>query len=180
MKKLSINFRDGREVLKSYWGYLSGGGLVLERQDLREGQSVMLNLVIEQSHLAQSVCGTVVRRHPSRDESIVALEPGDSRRLLQVALADADVDVVAELSDFDHAEDSCQVRLVNVSETGCCVRVDDEHAFPVGSDVELSGPGFDIVGCVVWAVGSDRGVMFSADEDPNGSGQLSLYLDTLR
>lgn len=174
MKKLRLNFRSGKDVLKSYWGYLAGGGLVVEsRQDLREGQSVMLNVVIEQSRMAQSVSGKVVRLHPTRDESVVALDPGDSGRLLKVALADAPVDVEAQLSDVN-------VRLLNVSSTGCCVRVDEADTFVVGTDVEVEGPGFKADGCVVWAVENDRGVMFSTDDDPKAQEQLRSYLESLR
>lgn len=164
-------------MLRSYWGYLSDGGLVVEKHDLREGQPVMLDLLIEQSHAAQSVSGRVVGRDPGRDSAIVALDPGESGRLLKVALADAEVDVDAELSDpgSGHAH----VRLLNISDTGCCVRVADAEAFPVGSEVEMTGPGFTATGCVVWALENDRGVMF-ADDDPQATDAVRRYLASVR
>jgi len=180
LKKLSISFSSGREILKSYWGYLSDGGLVLKRQDLREGQAVMLNLVIEQSHRTQSLSGRVVRTNPIDDASVVALDPGDSGRLLKIALADAPVNVAAQLCDVDDHECDQQVRLLNISDTGCCVCVGDDEAFAVGTEVAVEGPGFTASGCVVWSLGNDRGVIFSTDDDPAARSQLRQYISSVR
>jgi len=136
-----------------------------------------LDLLIEQSHMAQSVSGRVVRRGPGRDSAIVALDPGESGRLLKVALADAEVDVDAELSDPGNGQ--ARVRLVNISDTGCCVHVGDSELFGVGSEVYITGPGFVANGCVVWAVEGDRGVMF-ADDDPQALDAVHRYLASVR
>lgn len=181
LKKLSLNFRSGRDVLKSYWGYLANGGLVVEaRRDLSEGQPIRLDVVIQQSQMAQSVSGRVVRLHPNKEESVVELDPGDSGRLLRVALADAVVDEDAKLWDTDERSVNEAVRLLEVSDTGCCVRVADANAFPVGTEVEVEGPRFRAKGCVVWSVENDRGVMFSTEDDPAALEQLNGYLSTLR
>jgi hypothetical protein len=87
VKRVDLHFASGRDVLGSYWGFLSGGGLVI-RQDLgvRAGEAVSLNLRIGARE--QVLDGEVLRANGA---TVIRLAPGASHaRLLEAALSDSD------------------------------------------------------------------------------------------
>lgn len=181
-KTVDVRFADGRRALNAYWGYLSDGGLVLdEPESLVEGELVALNVHIEASRMQHRVCGRVVSCRPQRRQAVVAFRAGESGRFLHAVLADNQVDVVVRFGAAADSHVVATARMLSVSSDGCCVRLSIEHAsaFPVGSRVRIETPRLRVDGCVVWALGNERGVMFSFEEDHEAERAVADYLVSL-
>lgn len=185
MKQVDVRFGSGRDVLNAYWGYLSTGGLVIrEPEGLDVGQPVALNVQIESSQSRYSFCGKVVRRQ-SDGRIVVAFRPGEPHdMLLTEALAETDkvparrhrryrVDLVARVSAPTGEE--LPARVVNLSEGGCCVRVDQrtEGELDLGTNIDIKSPDFSVTGEVVWTRHHERGVRFA------NASAIKDFLDSL-
>lgn len=101
MKRVDLHFASGNDVLGSYWGFLSGGGLVIaEDLGVGAGEPVRLSVRIG-TREPQVLDGQVLRTNGS---TVIRLSPGASHsRLLAAALADSgDSELDSVLSDAAH------------------------------------------------------------------------------
>lgn len=189
MRGLDIPFSTGGELLSAYWGYLSDGGLVIEESSLRPGELVALRVTIGGVAPVGSLSGKVLRCRPD-GSAVVAFEPGQPHdMLLTQALADAEnvparrhrrytVDLEAEV---ENGTSSARARIVNVSASGCCLRLVDEgrEALSPGEPVRIASGSLRAQGRVVWARHLERGVEYS--EEAHGVlAWVRAYLHTLR
>ncbi len=179
MRNVHVRFDSGREVLGAYWGFLSNGGLLIPHHgDLELGEHVALQVHVQSTQSDFSLAGRVVNCE-SNGYTAVAFSEGEPHdMLLSDALAETEdlpprehhrhpFDREATLSEADHHEDTL-VRLVNVSESGCCLEVDHSHTaeFAVGTQVNVRMGDFDAPGEIVWTANTERGVRFSDDTAP--------------
>jgi hypothetical protein len=189
VRSVEVRYPTGKELLASYWGYLSDGGLIVADDRLRAGDLVALRVRIESTGVDHELSGKVVR---CRDDgrAVVAFEPGQPHdMLLTEALADAE-DVparrhrrypVALAAELVNGTASAPAKILNVSESGCCVRVpaDQRGQFSVGSTVRVQAGELAASGRVVWARHTERGVEYA--EEPHGVlTWVRKYLDALR
>ncbi|HWM86675.1 MAG TPA: PilZ domain-containing protein [Kofleriaceae bacterium] len=180
MKDLEVRFETGREVLNAYWGYLSDGGLIIPDQDeLAVGEPVSLSVLIESSRSSYSLSGKVVRRDVHAGQAVIAFSPGQPQdMLLTQALSDAEqvparrarrfrVALDARVVDASNgSEQPLEAQLVDLSEFGCCFRL-DEHCgsfLPIGTPIEIAAPDFAVGGRVVWTRHTERGVAFASQD----------------
>ena len=161
--RVDVHFETGRDILHAYWGYLSGGGITLEKCGLalRPDQRVTL-LVHVGAHRQFEVSGRVART--SRDATLVAFDTIESQnQLLAAALSHCSTDFIARLTPCNAARrEPVTARVHELSEDGCCLRLGSENAgaFPVGSEVTIEAPGFSINGCIISTQGRERCVIF--------------------
>jgi hypothetical protein len=189
VRSVEVSYATGKDLLAAYWGYLSDGGLVLANDNLRPGDLVSLRVQIHSTGVRHELSGKVVR---CRDggRAVVAFEPGEPHdMLLTEALADAEnvparrhrrypVMLSAELIN---GTATAPAQILNVSESGCCVRVPATHRgqFSVGSSVRVCAGELAATGRVVWARHTERGVEYA--EEPHGVlAWVRKYLDALR
>lgn len=186
MKQLDVRFKSGRDVLNAYWGYLSDGGLVIERRGgVNEGQSVALDVRITSSNSRYSFFGRVVKRRPD-GRIVIAFSPGEPHdMLLTEALAETDqvparrhrrynVDADGSILIDNLDEPVC---VVNISASGCCLRMKSHaNTVDVGSRVEVSSDGFSATGTIVWSRHTERGVRFDSERET----EVKNYVSTRR
>jgi hypothetical protein len=90
MRSVSVQFPSGREVLRSYWGFLHQGGLVLPDHDLSEGDAVLLDVRIKSLKQSYRLPARVVRRGAGDGRTFVAFNGGEAQDLmLNAAWADS-------------------------------------------------------------------------------------------
>ncbi len=173
--EVQIDYADGEELLCAYWGYLTGGGLIIDDPGIEVGEEVALCVTIAASSTKLRLEGKVVKREPDTDKSIVAFRSGEAHdMLLSEAMSQTDnvaprryarfsinEKVKTTASGGDH-----EVVLVNLSQEGCCLLLadDDLRAFDVGTEVVLMHGDIHAVGSVVWSRDYDRGLKLSIDE----------------
>jgi len=168
-----VSFGSGQEVLNAYWGFLGDGGLVIaDDVGLEQGESVRLQVRVASLESEFALAGRVVRARPGRGGAVVAFDPGQPQdMLLSAAIAEADDVPARESRRYDVDElvelrangQSAEARVVNVSESGCCLRLDaaGRDALPAGElEVRIEGPHFTARGTIVWSNSSERGVHF--------------------
>ncbi len=177
--KVDVRFANRRDVLNAYWGYLSGGGLIIDDDnDLLEGERVDLHVFVEANSNHCQLAGKVVRRHP--DQAVIAFDPGESHnRLLTAALCDSEVEIEARvIDDMSRAEAAAQV--FSLGELGCSLRLaaDTADPFSVGTVVEIYAEQFHVEGCVVWAGDADRCIVFGHEDDNRET--LRAYVQSLQ
>jgi hypothetical protein len=87
VKRVDLHFASGRDVLGSYWGFLSGGGLVIGQElGVEPGEPVVLDVRVGARELPQ-IEGRVLRVNGS---TVIKLSSGASHaRLLEAALTDS-------------------------------------------------------------------------------------------
>jgi hypothetical protein len=195
VKDLEVRFETGREVLNAYWGYLSDGGLIIpDAGQLEVGDPVSLSVLIESSHSSYSLTGKVVRCDAAAGRAVIAFSPGEPQdMLLTQALADAEhvparrarrfrVELEARVLDASNGIRPVDARLVDLSEFGCCFRLDDRtHGqLPVGTPIEISADNFEVGGRVVWTRHTERGVAFVAQDIASSSNALEGVREYLR
>lgn len=185
VKDLEVRFETGREVLNAYWGYLSDGGLIIPDQaqaDLSVGEPVALSIFIASSRGLYSLSGKVVRRDVAAGRAVIAFSPGQPQdMLLTHALADAEqvparrarrfrVALDARVVDAGNGSVPLDARLVDLSEFGCCFRLEGQggSCLPVGTPIEIAAPDFAVGGRVVWMRHTERGVAFVNQDVPTG------------
>jgi hypothetical protein len=189
VRGVEVSYATGKDLLAAYWGYLSDGGLVLDDDTLRPGELVALRITIESAGVCHALQAKVARTRDS-GRAVVAFEPGQPHdMLLTEALADAEnvparrhrryqVDLEAEVQN---GSASAPGRIINVSASGCCVRVPATHRehFAAGASVRVQSGELAAQGRVVWARHTERGVEFA--EEPHGVlTWVRAYLDALR
>ena len=189
MRGVDVSYATGSEFLAAYWGYLSDGGLVIDDSTLRPGELVSLRIAIGPAAPSHELSGKVLRSRPD-GRAVVAFEPGQPHdMLLTHALSDAEnvparrhrryaVELDAELKNGRAA---ASVRILNVSASGCCVRVPEgkRDAFSPGDAVDLRAGDLEAHGRVVWATQTERGVEY-ADEPHGVLTWVRAYWDHIR
>lgn len=173
VKDVAVHFGSGQEVLSSYWGYLSDGGLIVDDSGgLAVGEEIALRVTIESSRSQYLFRGRVVRHELDDGRAVIAFLPGEPHdMLLTDALSETDdvparrmrrfrVDLEAEVRT---GEDLARVRIVNVSEGGCCLELppDVPSGLQVGSSVAIRCESFAAQGTIVWSRNRERGVRFA-------------------
>ncbi len=99
-KALDVHFANAHEVLGSYWGHLSGGGLSIRRskatQELSEGEAVAVRLHVDSKERESdglAIQGHVVRNQDQDSRAMIALDTGDSQKIvLTAALSEREMD----------------------------------------------------------------------------------------
>jgi hypothetical protein len=196
VKDLEVRFETGRDVLNAYWGYLSDGGLIIpDERCLEVGDQVSLRVRIESSHTTYSLTGKVVRCDPAAGRAVIAFSPGEPQdMLLTQALSDAEqvparrarryrVALDARVLEASNGIDPVDARLIDLSEYGCCFRMDEDSALgrlPVGTPVEISADDFAVGGRVVWTRHTERGVAFVAQDMASSGPALEGVREFLR
>ena len=174
MMRVDIHFETGRDILGAYWGHLSHGGLAIHPSRDSEPEGVVLDKGQEVTlcvHVGGqrevSVQGHVA--HVGNQGTLVAFDTDDSQsQLLIAALSERALDIEVEVeSRKGTGRAAVSARLSQLSEDGCCLRLDSAHdeLFDVGSEIFIEAPQFRIGGCVVLAHGTDRCVIFGLDDD---------------
>ena len=172
---VEVSFGSGEELLTSYWGYLTGGGLIIGDEGYDVGDSLTMQVSIASSDSRYKLHGTVVKRSPEDGVAVVAFRPGEAHdMLLSEALAESENiaprrhprfatqrDITATAGARAHA-----AQLVNVSREGCCVRLPKGQVdeLPIDTEVELQLGEVCAIGVVVWSRNLERGIHLSADE----------------
>ena len=182
-RRVTVHFPTGRELLRSYWGLLANGGLVLsEPHGLHEGDAVQLCVSIGSSGESFELRGKVVRTpHDSenRDRVVIAFDAGEPHDvLLDAAWAESEhtaarrqrrfpMDVDIRFHSPATGEIEIAGRLLNLSLGGCCVRVSrptDHSKFTVGGALTLITQRTRVPGVIRWSEGSCRGIEFEAQD----------------
>jgi len=196
VKPVHVSFPSGRELLNAYWGLLANGGLVLYEHQavgLSEGDKVALEVAIESSQKTYRLHGRVVRRPPQdasgRDRVVIAFDKGEPHDLLLSAAWAETENVPARRErrfplDVDvrfrgGAGDEHRARLVNLSFSGCCLRVPrtlEANRVGVGEELLLLSDSDSLGGVVRWSSGHCRGVEFSSDDEAAVKSFLKQYL----
>ncbi len=187
MRSMKVNFASGRELLNSYWGFLKHGGLVLgDRQDLVEGDPVLLDVRIDSLKKNYRLEAKVVRRAPEEGRAFVAFDEGQQQdEMLNAAWADshevpqrkhrrypistdvryfirdeAKLPPRAVVKDKERSITPSHGRLLNVSPGGCCLKGPD--TFPVGTRLKVVAQGIELDGQVRWTtMAREMGIEFS-------------------
>jgi hypothetical protein len=189
VKQVEVRFETGRDVLNSYWGYLNHGGLVIEHEsELDEGENVSLRVHVASSGTQHSLHGRVVKRRST--QVVVAFEPGQPHdMLLSEALHETEnvparrhrrytIRFDATVRAASPGAAPVAAHVVNLSEEGCCLALSQSlrDAYAVGSRILIGSPYGDLVGDVVWAVGTERGVRFCSESGLDAVVVLHEYL----
>jgi hypothetical protein len=172
---VEVEFGTGAELLVSYWGYLTGGGLIIGDRGYSVGDLLALQVSIASSSSRYKLYGTVVKRSPEDGKAIVAFRPGEAHdMLLSEALAESDDVAPRRHPRFPTrrqgravaGEQSYEVEIINVSREGCCLclRKEDADRLPIDSEVSVELAGVCAIGVVVWSRNRERGIHLSADE----------------
>lgn len=172
---VEVRFGSGDELLSAYWGYLTGGGLIISDPGVEVGEPLSLRVTIDSSKTQYQLRGTVVKREPDSAKAIIAFRSGEAHdMLLSEALADSenvaprrharfavDAEVAAQWLGFQ-----ATVQLVNISREGCCLELpmDERASMGINSKIVLRLGAVHALGTVVWTRHTERGLRMSADE----------------
>lgn len=170
-----VDFADGEQLLTSYWGYLTGGGLIIDDPGVEVGEPIALQVTIKASSTRLRLEGTVVKREPDSNKSIVAFRAGEAHdMLLSQAMSQSENVAPRRYARFTVNQSvkvsimgsEVSVMLVNLSQEGCCLLLaaDCKQRFEVGTELVLMHGDIHAVGGVVWSRHRDRGLRLSADE----------------
>lgn len=173
--EVAVEFADGEQLLTSYWGYLTGGGLIIDDPGVEVGEAIALQVTIGSSSTRLRLEGHVVKREPDTNKSIIAFRSGEAHdMLLSEAMSQSDNVAPRRYARFSINEtvktsvdgEVYEVMLVNLSQEGCCLLIDDKckQAFEVGTEVVVMNGDTHAVGSVVWSRNRDRGLRLSIDE----------------
>ncbi len=181
--EVDVSFRSGDDLLNSYWGYLSGGGLIIPDPGIDEGESLLMRVTLVGGEHVHALHATIVKRAPESSRAIVAFHPGQVHdMLLSEAIADSEDVAPRRYARFrlerpvvamPHAvprglstSDQCMVMLVNLSQAGCCVELPKSSGITLakGEQVEISHDGIQAIGTVVWSRHRERGVQMTIKE----------------
>jgi hypothetical protein len=178
VKRLEVRYGRGRDLLGAYWGYLAHGGLVLDHQDgVTEGQSVAVNVRIDATNQAHELTGRVVSK-PGRPRTVIAFEGAANNELLRAAIEERAVDLEAQVRAVDRGSAYRRARISNIGPDGCTLRL-AEGDLEVGTSIQVRTGGIEILGCVVWSLDEEVGVMFAFDEQPEAESAVLDYLRAL-
>ena len=174
---IDVCFGNGEDLLSSYWGYLTGGGLIISDPGLEVGQALSMRVSIDSSSSQYRLRGTVVKREPESDKAIIAFRAGEAHdMLLSEALADSE-DVAPRrharfdvecpvVATGDVAEGQALVTLINLSREGGCLLLPESGrgTMAIDSEVAIQHKDIHALGTVVWTRNLERGLRLSADE----------------
>jgi hypothetical protein len=179
MRSVSVLFPSGREVLRSYWGFLDRGGLVLTDEGLIEGDAVRLDVSIKSLKQRYLLNARVVRRASDDGRAFVAFDEGEQQTLmLNAAWADSH-DVPQRkhrrmtIDDPSHGPvkyvrvgaggELVTGQVLDVSPGGCRLRGD--ASYPVGTRIRVITDHAEIEGQIRWTTpGKEMGIEFAGPE----------------
>ncbi len=172
---IDVCFSSGDELLSSYWGYLTGGGLIIADPGFEVGKPLSLRVTIDSSESQYRLRGTVVKREPDSERAIIAFRSGEAHdMLLSEALADSENVAPRRYARFgvdchiaaQWGSESVDARIVNVSQEGCCLELAkaDRDAMRIDAEVAVRVGDVHALGTVVWIRNIERGLHMSADE----------------
>jgi hypothetical protein len=179
MRSIEVEFPSGRELLSSYWGFLHHGGLVLEdRDDLTEGEDILVNVRIRSLKQSYQLTGRVLRKSSGEDRrTIIAFAADqDQEMMLNAAWADSHdtpqrkhrrfpIDREVSYTPADAPDKSTRGYLLNVSPGGC--RLNGPTVLQPGARVQVDAQGIAFAGQVRWSSpGGDMGIEFSRSDLP--------------
>ena len=176
-RSVAVRFGTAADVLDSYWGFLSHGGLVLRNDHgLTEGEPVHLEVTIESSSTQVRLRGQVVRG-PAGDprRAVIAFDPGQPQdQLLTAAWAEVEnvparrhrrfpLDGAMRLLDGRGREIlEPKGKVVNLSAGGICLRTGAPLAIAQGARVTISGESGTLLPALVrWISGTEIGLEFA-------------------
>ncbi len=170
-----VDFKDGEQLLSSYWGYLTGGGLIIDDPGVEVGDAIALQVTIGSSKARLRLEGHVVKREPDTNKSIIAFRSGEAHdMLLSEAMCQSENVAPRRYARFaidesvktSVGEETYEVQLVNLSQEGCCLLIPAKckETFEVGTEVVVMHGETHAVGSVVWSRNRDRGLRLSTDE----------------
>jgi len=172
LKSRTVLFESGAEALRSYWGYLRHGGLVLERADGHGvGDEVALTVQVGVERDPLSLTGRYVA-DDAAGRQVLAFLPGQPHDvLLSQAMADAELANERAYPRFPLCMPakatwsggmSTTVTLMDLSQGGCGFTTSTEEVdqLPVGTPLEVRCMDFELVGSIVWASYTARGMRF--------------------
>ncbi len=172
---IDVSFGNGEELLSAYWGYLTGGGLIIHDPGLEVGQDVSMLVTINSSASKYSLRGTVVKCEPDSEKAVIAFRPGQAHdMLLSEALAESDNVAPRRFARFSincgirvsHSGKELRATLVNLSQEGACLRLStaDKDELQLDQDATIVHGSVHALGKVVWVRHVERGLQMSADE----------------
>ncbi len=148
-RAIDVRFASGDELLSAYWGYLTGGGLIIPDPGAEVGDALSMRVTIDVSESQYRLRGTVVKREPDSGRVIIASRSGEADdMLLSEALADSenvaprrhprfavDTKIQAIVGDQERA-----ARLINISREGCCIELlgGDGEGMPIDAEVAIA------------------------------------------
>ena len=157
MRKVTVSFPSGKEVLGSYWGFLSRGGLVLRSDELGQiavGEHVDLDIKVRSLKRGYATQPQVVQQ--SDKGTYVLFDRGDHQEMLNAAWADSN-----DVPQRKHIRFSFETpvtlssggkmvegRVLDVSSGGCRLRSGAE--LRVGQEVNLRVHDLELAGRVRW------------------------------
>ncbi|MBI4510638.1 MAG: PilZ domain-containing protein [Deltaproteobacteria bacterium] len=178
-KRVEVLFPSGKDVLNSYWGYLSTGGLVIRDEvGLEVGDFVEIDARIESTQQRHLLRGHVVHRRGARGaiaRVVIAFSPGEPQDLLlSSAWADADNVPARRHRRFPSSTpvtlgypvegqmERHDALLLNISRGGACLRVPQELARPlaVGGPILLVDPRGTVSAEIRWRRGNEVAIEF--------------------
>ena len=172
---VEVCFGSGEDLLNSYWGYLTGGGLIIADPGVDVGSPLSMRVSIASSSTQYRLRGTVVKREPDSAKAIVAFRAGEAHdMLLSEALAESENVAPRRFARFrlecpvsvSLDGEKLRVMLVNLSQEGCCLELchGDRDALPIDSEVAIDHGDIQALGTVVWCRHLERGLRMSIDE----------------
>ena len=172
---IDVRFECGEDLLNSYWGYLTGGGLIIADPGLEVGVALSMRIGISSSESEYRLHGTVVKREPDSGKAIIAFRAGEAHdMLLSEALADSENVAPRRHARFrlEHpvvatvGDTRVDAMLVNLSREGCCLELakGNRDALAIDSEVEIRHGDVYALGIVVWSRNLERGLRMSTDE----------------
>ena len=168
---LDLSFASGEELLVSYWGHLTGGGLVIDDPGIEVGQVVSMRIVMASSKTTYRLYGTVLKREPDSKKSIIAFRPGEAHDMLLSEARASSPNVAPRryvrfaLGTKIGTLQAGKATLVNLSREGCCLLLDEPSAaLEVDNEVTLVHEEIHAIGVVVWSRGLERGLRMTTDE----------------
>lgn len=199
VKRVQVTFASGKQVLDSYWGFLANGGLILPSSDeLKVGDEVAIDVIVESLHREFGFRGQVVNRPPSHswvDVAYIAFHPGQPHdMMLSAAWAEADhtaarrsqrrpCDVEVRYQPVGTLADGSTTligRMMNVSEAGALVRA--PVLFPVGTQLTILLDGAEVRALVAWKLeppGMLMGLAFESGIDDAAKRRIGQLLAEL-
>jgi hypothetical protein len=174
-RSIRVQYPSGRELLASYWGFLDSGGLVLhEAADLKEGDLVTLNVSIQSLKQSYRFSGKVAKRSApaaGAPHAFIAFDNGQAQQeLLNAAWADSH-DVPqrkhrryigggeVRYARIDRPDETVEGEIVDVSPGGC--RLKGALVLPIGARVRVDAQGLELIGQVRWVTrGREMGIEF--------------------
>lgn len=170
--RVAANFSTGHELLESYWGFLSGGGLFLPNQpELKEGDEVHLDVAMRGRHYA--LRARMVQRSAARSGEVMALaftRGGLHASMLADAWSDAHgaaprtfhrlaPQQAARVSVLSGKEATIAF-VLDISYGGLCLFSDVEDAYPVDHPVMIDAGEGLVPARVRWVDGHRIGLEF--------------------